>query len=82
MRRRAGGLLAPQNRAVSLTVMASMALAFYNATSVTAADAAPAATLSSAYVWSLGALAATSALTVPAALAMFQGYNSDRNTRD
>ena len=48
----------------------------------TAADAALAATLSSAYVWSLGALAVISALTVPAALVMFQGYNSDRNTQD
>ena len=37
MRRPARGLLAPENRAVSLAVMASMALAFYNATSVTAA---------------------------------------------
>ena len=37
MSRPARGLLAPENRAVSLAVMASMALAFYNATSVTAA---------------------------------------------
>ena len=37
MRRASGGLLASENRAVSLAVMASMALAFYNATSVTAA---------------------------------------------
>ena len=37
MRRPAQGLLAPQNRAVSLAVTASLALAFYNSTSVTAA---------------------------------------------
>ena len=37
MRRPARGLLAPENRAVSLAVMATMALAFYNAISVTAA---------------------------------------------
>ena len=37
MRPPARGLLAPENRAVSMAVMASMALAFYNATSVTAA---------------------------------------------
>ena len=37
MRRPARGLLAPENRAVSLAVTATMALAFYNATSVTAA---------------------------------------------
>ena len=39
-------------------------------------------TLSSAYAWSLGALAAISALTVPAALALFHSYNPDRITRD
>ena len=48
----------------------------------TVVDAALAATLSSAYVWSLGALAAVSALTMPAALVLFHGYNPDRNTRD
>ena len=37
MRRPDAGLLAPQNRAVSLAVMASLALAFCNSTSVTAA---------------------------------------------
>lgn len=37
MSRPARGLLAPDNRAVSLAVMASMAVAFYNATAVTAA---------------------------------------------
>ena len=45
-------------------------------------DAALAATLSSAYAWSLGTLAVISALTVPAALALFRSYNPDRITRD
>ena len=47
-----------------------------------ALDTALAATLSSAYAWSLGALAAVSALTVPAALALIRSYNPDRITRD
>ena len=45
-------------------------------------DTALADALSSAYAWSLGALAAISALTVPAALALFRSYNPDRITRD
>ena len=48
----------------------------------TALDTTLAATLSSAYAWSLGALAVISALTVPAALVLFHRYNPDRNTRD
>ena len=48
----------------------------------TVVDTTLAATLSSAYVWSLGALAVISALTVPAALMLFHSYNPDRNTRD
>ena len=45
-------------------------------------DTALADTLSSAYAWSLGALAVISALTVPAALVLFHRYNPDRITRD
>ena len=45
-------------------------------------DTALADTLSSAYAWSLGALAVVSALTVPAALVLFRRYNPDRTTRD
>ena len=48
----------------------------------TALDNALASTLSSAYTWSLGALAAISALTVPAALRLYASYNPDRITRD
>ena len=48
----------------------------------TALDTALAATLSSAYTWSLCALAAISALTVPAALRLYASYNPDRITRD
>ncbi len=45
-------------------------------------DTTLAADLSSAYAWSLGALAAISALTVPAALALFRSYNPDLTARD
>ena len=45
-------------------------------------DTALAATLSSAYAWSLGALGVISALTVPAALGLYRSYNPDRITRD
>ncbi|MXZ52879.1 MAG: MFS transporter, partial [Acidimicrobiaceae bacterium] len=45
-------------------------------------DTTLADTLSSAYAWSLGALAVVSALTVPAALVLFRRYNPDRTTRD
>ena len=45
-------------------------------------DTALADALSSAYAWSLGALAAISALTVPAALVLSRSYNPDRITRD
>ncbi len=45
-------------------------------------DASLADSLSSAYAWSLGALAVISALTVPAALALLRSYNPDRITRD
>ncbi len=48
----------------------------------TAVDAALADALSSAYAWSLGALAAICALTVPAALVLSRSYNPDRITRD
>ena len=39
-------------------------------------------TVSAAYAWSLGALGVISALTVPAALALFGSYNPDPITRD
>ena len=45
-------------------------------------DTTLAADLSSAYAWSLGALAAISVLTVPAALALFRSYNPDLTARD
>ena len=45
-------------------------------------DTTLAADLATAYAWSLGALAAISALTVPAALALFRSYNPDLTTRD
>ncbi len=48
----------------------------------TSLDTTLAAALSSAYAWSLGALAAISALTVPAALALFRSYNPDLTARD
>lgn len=48
----------------------------------TSLDTTLAADLSSAYAWSLGALAAISALTVPAALALFRSYNPDLTARD
>ena len=47
-----------------------------------AIDTALADALSSAYAWSLGALAAISALTVPAAIVLYRSYNPDRITRD
>lgn len=47
-----------------------------------AVDTALADALSSAYAWSLGALAAICALTVPAALVLSRSYNPDRITRD
>ena len=48
----------------------------------TALDTALAATLSSAYTWSLGALAAISARSVPTPLRLYASYNPDRFTRD
>ena len=45
-------------------------------------DASVADALASAYTWSLGAMAVLCAVTVPAALALFHGYNPDRITRD
>ena len=48
----------------------------------TSFDTALADTLSKAYAWSLGALGVISALTVPAAVALFRSYNPDRITRD
>lgn len=45
-------------------------------------DGGVADALASAYVWSLVAVAAMSALTVPAALVLAHGYNSDRSYQD
>ena len=45
-------------------------------------DASVADALASAYTWSLGAMAVLCAVTVPAAFALFHGYNPDRITRD
>jgi len=50
--------------------------------SAAAVDTTLADALSSAYAWSLGVLAAISALTVPAAMVLSRSYNPDRITRD
>lgn len=48
----------------------------------TVVDAEVADALASAYTWSLGAMAVICALTLPAAIRLQRGYNSDRITRD
>ena len=45
-------------------------------------DAGVADALASAYTWSLAVMAVLCAMTVPAALALFQRYNPDRISRD